>query len=185
MECRKRCTLISEIFQERPWEKKSGSIDRSLSWDRIANILNLLDGFSVNQRSVRDRFNHLLTKYKQKRNMEERASGINPDHSEMDDHLEELDSLFTESEREKEEQNKMRREKADEDKTKALELRQQSLESFSETRKRLLEEDDEPRLPKRSKKKDVLAFLTDKNERETSLREKELEMKERELAIIT
>ena len=59
--------LIREMFSERPWTKRGGSADRSLSWERIADVLNLLDGFNINQRSVRDRFTHLLNKYKQKR----------------------------------------------------------------------------------------------------------------------
>ena len=95
--------LIKEMFTERPWEYPSGCSQRGLAWGNIANVLNLLDGFSVNQRSVRDRYNHLISKYKQKRNKEEKASGINPDHTEMDDALEELDSLFKESEISKEE----------------------------------------------------------------------------------
>ena len=71
--------LIREMFSERPWTKRGGSADRSLSWERIADVLNLLDGFNINQRSVRDRFTHLLNKYKQKRAAEHRASGIVPD----------------------------------------------------------------------------------------------------------
>ena len=48
--------LIREMFSERPWTKRGGSTDRSLSWERIADVLNLLDGFNINQRSIRDRF---------------------------------------------------------------------------------------------------------------------------------
>ena len=83
----------------------------TLSWERIADVLNLLDGFNINQRSVRDRFTHLLNKYKQKRAAEHRASGIVPEHTQLDDYLEELDSLFSEAEREKDDDNKKNREK--------------------------------------------------------------------------
>ena len=83
------------------WMTRGGSTDRSMSWERIATVLNLLDGSNVNQRSVRDRFTILLNKYKQKRSAERRASGIVPEHTSLDDYIEEFDTLFSESDREK------------------------------------------------------------------------------------
>ena len=127
--------LISEMFNERPWMTRGGSTGRSMSRERIATVFNLLDGFNVNQRSVRDRFTILLNKYTQKPSAERRASGIVPEHTALDDYLEELDTLFSESDREKEEDIKRKRDKGEEDKLKAVELRQQSMETFSETKK--------------------------------------------------
>ena len=175
--------LLREMFSERPWTKRGGSTDRSLSWERIADVLNLLDGFNINQRSVRDRFTHLLNKYKQKRAAEHRASGIVPEHTQLDDYLEELDSLFSEAEREKDDDNKKKREKTEEDKLKAIEFRQLSMETFSETRKRNLEGSPVENNAKRSRKNDVLNYLAEKNEKELDLKRKKLELKERELEI--
>ena len=178
----KRCEekddlLIREMFNERPWMTRGGSTDRSMSWERIiATVLNLLDGFDVNQRSVRDRFTILLNKYKQKRSAERRASGIVPEHTALDDYLEESD-------REKEEDIKRKRDKGEEDKLKAVELRQQSMETFSETRKRNFEGNPVEISTKRSRKNDLINYLSGKNEREMELKRKKLELKEKELTI--
>lgn len=78
--------------------------------------------FFVNQRSVPDRYNNLICKYKQKRNKEENASGINPQHTKMDDFLQELDSLFKESERGKNARLDEKKKKSEEDRKKALKV---------------------------------------------------------------
>ena len=173
--------LIKEMFSSRPWEYPSGSSQRGAAWEEIATVLNLLDGFFVNQRSVRDRYNNLVSKYVQKRNSEEKASGISPEYSKLDYALEELHSLFSESEKMKDEKLDEKKRKVEEEKKKAMEIRQQSLETFSQTRKRKSEEGEVT--PTRSKKNDVLSYLCEKNERENKLREKEVELKEKELDI--
>ena len=76
-----------------------------------------------------------------------------------------------------------KREKAEEDKLKAIEFRQQSMETFSETRKRNLEGSPVENNAKRSRKNDVLNYLAEKNEKELDLKRKKLELKERELEI--
>ena len=48
--------LIGEILTQKPWEYRSKSAERGQIWDGISKILNLLDGFMVNQRSIRDRY---------------------------------------------------------------------------------------------------------------------------------
>ena len=154
--------LIKEMFNERPWMTRGGSTDRLMSWERIATVLNLLDGFNVNQRSVRDRFTILLNKYKQNPSAERRASGIVPEHTALDDYLEELDTLVSESDREKEEDIKRKRDKGEEDKLKAVELRQQSMETFSETRKRNFEGNSVEISTKRSRKNDLINYLSEK-----------------------
>ena len=93
--------LIKEMFVARPQEYKSGSVQRGSAWEEIVKILNLLDVFFlVNQGSLRDRYSNLVCNNKQT-HKEENASGINSEHTEMDDFFEELDSLFKESERAK------------------------------------------------------------------------------------
>ena len=56
--------------------------------------------FFVNQGPLRDRYSNLVCNNKQT-HKDENASGINSEHTEMDDFFEELDSLFKESERAK------------------------------------------------------------------------------------
>jgi len=67
-----------------PWERKIV--------DEIATRLNSLTQckFSVNQQSLRDRLNLLMSKFKAKTREEERASGISPEIQEIDTLLEEL-----------------------------------------------------------------------------------------------
>ena len=50
---------------EKDMGKKRWEHGQSLCWDNIAKVLNILEGFSVNQRSVREHFTCLLNKYKQ------------------------------------------------------------------------------------------------------------------------
>ena len=93
--------LIKEMFVARPQEYKSGSIQRGSAWEEIVKVLNLLDVFFfVNQGPLRDRYSNLVCNNKQT-HKDENASGINSEHTEMDDFFEELDSLFKESERAK------------------------------------------------------------------------------------
>ena len=56
--------LIREILTHKPWEYRSKSAERVHIWDGISKILNLLDGFIVNQRSIRDRYKSSLQKRK-------------------------------------------------------------------------------------------------------------------------
>ena len=53
--------LIREILTQKPWEYRSKSPERGQVWDSIADVLNLMDGFMVNQRSIRDK--SIATKY--------------------------------------------------------------------------------------------------------------------------
>ena len=83
--------LIKEIFVIRPQEYASASVQPGSIGEEITNVSNLLDGFFVNQISVGNGYNNLVCKYKQKRNTEKNASGINNEYTEMDDFLVELD----------------------------------------------------------------------------------------------
>ena len=63
------------------YETRKGSPERGTLWDQIAARLNSLTDpkFNVNKRSLRDRFNLLMSKFKAKNREEERASGISPE----------------------------------------------------------------------------------------------------------
>ena len=71
-----------------------------------------------------------------------------------------------------------REKKAEEDWRKALKVRQQSLETVSHTRKRRNSEGET--VPTKSNKSNVLMYLSEKNEIDKRLKEKELELKESE-----
>ena len=93
--------LVREILTQKPWEHRPKSAERGAVWDRIAQVLNLLDGFNVNQRSIRDRYKNLLKKQKQTKAAEERASGIAPEPNPLDEAIAEIDELFLESDLER------------------------------------------------------------------------------------
>ena len=72
--------LLREILHLQPWLQRFGSVERGQCWDEIAAVLNSLEeaSFKVTPRSVRDRYNLLVKKYKKKWSEEEKASGISP-----------------------------------------------------------------------------------------------------------
>ena len=82
-----REVLVFDMFMHKP-----GSRERGLCLDRIAENLNSIETvwFKVNQRSLRDRLIKLLKIFKSKRSQEEKASGIAPDHTELDDLLQDI-----------------------------------------------------------------------------------------------
>ena len=59
--------LTREILTQKLWEYRSKSQEIGQVWDNIAYVLNLLGGFMINQRSIRDRYKTIATKYKQKK----------------------------------------------------------------------------------------------------------------------
>ena len=74
------------------FETRKGSPERGKLWDEIATRLNSLTQckFNAYKRSLRDRLNLLMSKFKAKNREEERASGICPEIQEIDTLLEEL-----------------------------------------------------------------------------------------------
>ena len=84
--------LCREILVEEPYKFKHGSRERGHCWDTIANNLNSMkeENFIVDQRSVRDRFTKLEKLHKRKMAEEQKASGISPEITEIDEALEDI-----------------------------------------------------------------------------------------------
>ena len=84
--------LCREVIVNDPYEFKTGSRERGQCLDKIADILNAIQNpwFRVDQRSIRDRLKKLLKAFITKKNAEDRASGINPEYSEFDDLLNDI-----------------------------------------------------------------------------------------------
>ena len=111
--------------------------ERGSAWDLVAESLNCQKEFSVNPRSIRDRFNTLARKVKEKLANEERASGGGEVlQSESDKLVEELITLRDESEKKSEDQSEAKGEAVANEKMQALEMRDKALEWIEETRKR-------------------------------------------------
>ena len=95
--------LIREIFLYEVWEYRHGSQERGQLWENIADSRNKLHNpqFRVTQRSVRDRFAVLVKNHKAKKKEEDRASGISPEQSEVDDGMLQLIEHFDQADNER------------------------------------------------------------------------------------
>ncbi|XP_028408235.1 uncharacterized protein LOC114530820 [Dendronephthya gigantea] len=175
--------LVREILLVQPWTSKKASPERGEAWLKIATSLNSLQSpvFRVTQRSVRDRFTLLEKKYKKKVREETLASGICCEENEVDLGMDEIVSLFYEADMEHEKNAAEKKKKLEEDANQAAEMRQQSLESFGETRKRSESAAADPTdhtstKRRRSSGSDMVTYLSEKSEREAELKKKELEI---------
>ena len=158
--------------------------------DKIADILNAIQNpwFKVDQRSIRDRLKKLLKAFITKKNAEERASGINPEYSELDDLLNDINERKHEGEIRENQNSEEKNKKVDKERAEAEQVRRMSMERLSETKKRLstsastdeLEVSPPTKRP-RSSGGDTIMYLREKSEKDFALREEELRLKRAEL----
>jgi hypothetical protein len=120
----------------------------------------------------------LEKKYKKKVREETLAGGISCEENEVDLGMDEIVLLFYEAGIEHERVAAEKKKKLEEEANQAAEMRQQSLESFGETRKRSESADSEGTSTKRKRSSgsDMVSYLSDKSERETELKMRELEI---------
>ena len=172
--------LLREILTVEPYKFKYGSPKRGESWSQIAEILNDVQDpvFRVNQRAVRDRYGTLEKVFKKKMADEEKASGISPpDLTDFEIALQEIIEKFQDVALQTNENNDSERKKAEE-------VRQSSLETFAETRKRrdTGSDDDSPKPTKRrATGSETINFLRLKAENDSELRKEELRVRENEI----
>ena len=163
-----------------PYKLKTGTREKGQAWDKIAANLNCLKGvrFVVDQRGLRERYAKLERNFKRKMAAEERASGIVPEMTELDEVVE---SIIERSEGAQEEIEKMtenKRKAIDKEKESAESVRKRSVETLAETRER--ENQESARKKKRSDGNGTIEFLRDKSEKEMEVRTEELAMKKKE-----
>ena len=175
-----------EIVLHNLYQYKDGSRERGQCLDRIAESLNDLTTiwFKVDQRALRDKIKKLLQLYINKRNKEERGSGISPEHTELDDLLQEIYERKRESEANHSQETAEKNKKNDKEKQAAEDMRRKFLERLSETRKRdntdIATTDDKRR---RSSGGDTISYLREKSEKDFQLREEELRLRREELEL--
>lgn len=161
------------------WATRKGSPERGKVWDKIAESLNSLSlpKFYVNKRSLRDRLNLLMSKFKAKNREEEKASGISPEVQEIDTLLEEV----CEKEEEAKKQPLVGEKKQKQEKAKAEEMRLKAMETMGQTQKRGENSDGVPPTKKKRKSTgDAIGYLEKKSEQELELRREEIEMRRQE-----
>ena len=166
--------LCREILVVEPYKFKEKTRERGTAWTLLSDNLNQVSGFTVNMRAVRECFKLLEAKYKKKNNEELKATGISPEESEIDVLLEEIiirmkEITFGDENKEKEQSDKMLGE----------EIRQQALETYTESKKRKPLEDKSPTSIKRkiTSGNETVSFLRERMEGENCYREREMEVR--------
>ena len=173
--------LVREIMVLEPYQHKPGSRESGGAWEKIAENLRKIDSprFLVTQRSVRDRFKLLISRFKVSQRKELAASGINPKPSELESGLEAiLDKMTSYNEnREKETEEK---EKAMKDKKSAEDMRKKAMETLGQTKKRKSEGCEKEKKARRGGN-DTVEFLREKAEFDRENKKEELRLRALEL----
>lgn len=173
-----------ELRTIEPYQFKPGTRESGTAWEQIASNLNSFEKpkFSVNKRSVRDRYNVLKSNFLRKMSNEEQSSGIDVENNELDQLLEEICACATEYERRLLEVNETDLSRKNEEQQTAEEVRKKSMETFAETAKRKsLEEPATAKKKKRVGGNQTVTYLREKMEKETELRNREIELRQAEL----
>ena len=131
-----REVIAFELFTHKP-----GSKERGKCYDRIAESFNAVKDvyFKLDQRALRDRIKKLLKLHVRKRNREEKASGMEVEHSELDDLMLDIYDQHKQIENEISEASQKVKFAKDQDKLAAGEICACTVERLSETRKRNLD----------------------------------------------
>ena len=182
---RNEILILREILRIQPWIHRHGSVERGQACDEIAAILNSLveePFLKVTPRSVRDRYSLLVKKYKSKWRAEDKASGIAPSYTEIDEALYDLIERFDEADAARQKATAEKKSKVEEELVQAQNMRNASLETFGETRKRKENDTGEgsQKRSRRSTSNDFISYFSEKHEREISLRQEELKFKKKQ-----
>ena len=176
--------FLREVLASDLYSTRKDSSERGKIWSQLAEKLNEVSSckFIVTQKSLRDRLKLLTQKHKQKMRSEERASGIDPEMTEIDVMLEEI----CEKEEVAEEEDETKKKKAKAEKESAEKMRLKAMEKLSESQKR--KDSNEEAQPKKSRKSigDAVSYLQEKSKQEIAFRKeqiRELKKQEDELPI--
>lgn len=182
--------MMREMAAQGIFQFKAGSRERGKVWEVIAKNLNKnRDLFkAATARGVRDRFTLILRRHKAKNADELRATGAGSDdeQGEYDQLLEELGLLYDESDKKAEEAAQTAKEKVNEEKEVAMDIRKRAMETMGQTSKRKTSddlEDDEIEIKGKKKRRsgsDTLSWLEKKAERDSEFRELQLEEQRKE-----
>ena len=169
--------FLREVLASDLYSTHRGSSERGKIWSQLSEKVNEVSSckFIVSQKSLRDRLKLLPQKHKQKMRSEKRASGIDPEMTEIDITLEEI------SEKEvAEEEDESKKKKAKAEKESVEKMRLKAMEKLSESQKR--KDSNEEARPKKSKKSigDAVSYLQEKSKQEIALTKEEIELKKQE-----
>ena len=176
--------LCREILVAEPFQFKHGSRKKGRCRDKVADCLNTLESpkFSVDQRAVRDHFVKLERVFLRKMNAEMRASGIQVDHSKLDQALEEIIERKECEEQLKEKASEGILRQKEKEKECAEAVRKRAMESFSQTKVR---EGGEKKRRKRNgaETSEYVGYLKEKREVQMSVTERQLSLERKKVEV--
>ena len=173
--------LLREVLLLEPFQYRQGTKEKGAVWSKIAENLTDL-GMKANQRSVREKFDKLVTEFKRKQAAEERASGVDVEYTERDRAMEDILERMNEHEVALE----SKKHKDIQEKATAEDMRKKATERVGETRRRHSEENDEvtPERKQRRRNSDVIEVLKGSLEMRRKEQEQAGQLREREIVLM-
>ena len=123
--------LCREVLVVEPYKHKKGSRESGQLWTTISDNLNNIPGFTVTARAVRERLQTLEVQFKRNNNIEIKATGINPEQTELDTLLEEIVARSSEYENSFDEKTQLEQTKDQNEKQLGEHVRMQALETYN------------------------------------------------------
>lgn len=184
--------LLRVVAAEGVFMHKFGSRERGKIWQAVASELNTYPGFNVTARSVRDRYTVLSRKHKTKNSQEQRESGGGGDKepTEIEHILEDLIEISDVTDKRCEEESEKKKELNEQEKNKAIDMRDKAMERFGQTRKRIAADQDagasdsKTEKVKRRSASDTLEWLREKGIEDKKLKEEQAKQKREELDLL-
>ena len=174
--------LLREAILVQPYLYKLGSREKGAAWTRIAESLSSMEQpkFYVNQRSVRERFNLIHTRYVSMISEELKRSGIAPPpNTPCESLLEDISSRIKDFEA----KCVLEKEEKQADQKKIQDVRLKALETLSETKKRKAEEDsdsEKKNARRRHRAAPTFQFLTEKVKNDHLFKMQQMEMQKQQ-----
>ena len=129
----KEVLAVREVLGKSILLHKPGSQERGQGWQKVADTLNLIDGFIVTGRAVRDKIMALIKKHRPMINKEKTQTGIGGDEpSEFDVLIEEIINISDDTLQKCEEATEKEKEKE----KSALEIGKVAMETMGQTANR-------------------------------------------------
>lgn len=173
--------LLREVLLLEPFQYRQGTKEKGAVWSKIAeNLIEL--GMKANQRSVREKFDKLVTEFKRKQAAEEQASGVEVEYTERDRAMVDILERMNEYEVALESKNK----KDIQEKATAEDMKKKATERVGETRRRHSIENDEitPERKQRRRNSDVVEVLKGSLEMKRKKQEQAGQLREREIVLM-
>ena len=175
--------LVREILLFQPWQHRHGSPERGMVWTRIPESWTSLQEprfKRLDARSVRERYKVLEKRFKKENNEDRRASGTSPEEDEVFVGICEIVEQFEEAATLHQEAVSEKKKKQDEEVLQAEEMRNVSLESFGETRKRKKTEEDRTRKVRGT---ETMQYLRERAIKDDEIKREEISLKKEELQL--